>query len=145
MTVAVRLAAGEPVAVAVDVRVAVAVIVGEADGLGVRLGDGEAEGEADGVSCCKTTPGAAAKVVSQTSASDNPRTRPSPRVFTTGKVVRCWRQSIFRFTCRRDSILRVIILMLFYAKNIISCLIRHTNFIRTCSNRWHRWTFPPSL
>jgi hypothetical protein len=147
VTVAVRLAAGEPVAVAVAVRVTVAVIVGEAEGLGVRLGDGEAEGEAEGVSCWKTTLGEAAKAVSQTSASDSPRTKPSPRAFTTGKVkvIRRLCQSITRFTRRRDSMLRVIILLLFYAKNIISCLIRHTNFIRTCGNRWHQWTSPPSL
>jgi hypothetical protein len=139
VTVGVRLAAGEPVTVAVTVKVAVT--VGEVDGLGVRLGDGEGEGDAVGVSCCKTT-GAAAKAVSQPSASDSPKTK--TRAFARAGVKAYRRQAITRFARRRDSMVRVIILLLFYVKNFISCLIIHPNFIHTYGNHWYRWTSPLS-
>jgi hypothetical protein len=120
--VALGLARGEGVTVAVGV-VRVVVSVGGIDGLGVRLrvGDNDGEEEGDGVSCWS---GAAADSGGQASASSAPSARAS----------RAAPRPMDCFACQIDFIARVIILMLFYVKIFISCLILYPNLSKAILN-----------
>jgi hypothetical protein len=120
------------VSVGVEV-IKVVVIVGETDGLPVGLGEAEGDGVSVGVSCrggaARVPP---ARIKSQTKA------RPGPSV----KAMPSLRRPKKRIARRMMvCIVRVIILMLFYVKNIISCSFIHP--IYTQGIHRYLWTSLP--
>jgi hypothetical protein len=123
--VGVGLLAGGMASVGLTVEVRVMV----RDGLGVT----ETEAEGEGVPCWS---GAAceapARSISQPPARKNPITTASPNL----------PHPKDRVDCQRVCMARVIILLLFYAKNIISCSLIHPIYKQGI--HWYLWTSQPS-